>query len=470
MNMERVREIASAILYEGYLLYPYRHSAIKNRQRWTFGVVYPRAYSEASGGLEPWNMRTECLLEGHAGTLLDISVRFLHLLTRSVTQSVPAGAQARHASEISRGDSLLLAGQFAYEPWEEGIEREVKVTGLPVRELLVAPRRVEIALSSGRHVECAADEGEPEIAREQRSLIGAVVISAERVPGDYETDLYRLSVQIENTTPVVLGEEERRDAILLQSFVSTHTILRVHEGSFVSLLETPEEFQEAAQACQNRRTWPVLVGEPGERDIMLSSPIILYDYPQIAPESPGALFDGTEIDEILALRILTLSDEEKEELRRGDERVRKMLEWIEALSPEQFLQLHGAIRELRPLADGQSGSSQGFTELEQAYPGFEQIDPGEDYAPPASVRLGEREARVGDRVCLHPKARADAFDLLLDGKSARIEAVQQDFENRFYLVVTLDDDPGREQWDERVLPGHRFFFFPEEVELLDGVL
>lgn len=458
MNMERVREIASAILYEGYLLYPYRHSAIKNRQRWTFGVVYPLAYSEASGGIEPWNMRTECLLAGHDGTSLDISVCFLHLLTRSVTQPVTAGAQA---SEATRNDGFLLAGQLAYEPWEEGIEREVKVIGLPVRELLAAPRRVKIAFSSGRLVERAADAREPEIAREQRSLAGAVVISAERAPGDYKMDLYRLSVQIENTTPVVPEEEEeRRDAILLQSFVSTHTILRVHEGSFISLLETPGEFREAGQSCQNRRTWPVLVGEMGERDTMLSSPIILYDYPQIAPESPGALFDGTEIDEILALRILTLSDEEKEELRRGDERVREMLEWIEALSPEQFLQLHGAIRELRPLADVQSDPFPSFSGFEQAYP-------GEDCSPPASVHIGEREARVGDRVRLHPKARADAFDLLLDGKSARIEAIQQDFENRLYLVVTLDDDPGREQWDERVLPGHRFFFFPEEVELLE---
>lgn len=463
MNMKQVREIASAILYEGYLLYPYRHSAIKNRQRWTFGVVYPRAYSEASGGIEPWNMRTECLVTGQVGASLDISVRFLHLLTRSVTQPVPAGAQAGHASEDAHGH-FLLAGQLAYEPWEEGIEREVKVTRLPLRELLASPRRVKIAFSSGRLVEHEADAREPEIAREQRSLAGVVVIAAERVPGSYETDLYRLSVQIENTTPVTGVEQERRDAILLQSFISTHTILRVYEGSFVSLLDTPAEFQEAAQACQNRRTWPVLVGEKGEQDTMLSSPIILYDYPQIAPESPGALFDGTEIDEILALRILTLSDEEKEELRRGDERVRAMLEWIEALSPEQFLQLHGTIRDLRLVDDEQPCAPQ------SQCAGGEQAYPGEDYPPPASVRIGGKEARVGDKVRLHPKARADAFDLLLADKIARIEAIQQDFENRLYLVVTIDDDPGREQWDERVLPGHRFFFFPEEVELLEEVV
>lgn len=93
--------------------------------------------------------------------------------------------------------------------------------------------------------------------------------------------------------------------------------------------------------------------------------------------------------------------------------------------------------------------------------------PGEDYPPPSSTLIAGKQVKAGDSVILHPKARADAFDMLLEGKSARIEAIQQDFENRVYLVVTLDDDPGREQWDERVLPGHRFYFFPEEVVPLE---
>ena len=144
----------------------------------------------------------------------------------------------------------------------------------------------------------------------------------------------------------------RHDAVLLQSFVSTHTILQVHEGAFISLLEPPEEVQAVAQGCQNIRTWPVLVGNEGERDAMLSSPIILYDYPQIAPESPGALFDGTEKDEILTIRIMTQTDEEKEEMRRGDERTREILERTESLSPEQFMKLHGVIRYLGPVDEG----------------------------------------------------------------------------------------------------------------------
>ena len=107
--------------------------------------------------------------------------------------------------------------------------------------------------------------------------------------------------------------------------------------------------QTFVKGCQNLRTWPVMVGNKGERDAMLSSPIILYDYPQIAPESPGALFDGSEIDEILSLRIMTLSDDEKEQMRQ-DERTREILERTEALTPEQFMKMHGTIRDLRPIS------------------------------------------------------------------------------------------------------------------------
>jgi hypothetical protein len=465
VSIEQAREIAGAILYEGYLLYPYRHSAIKNRQRWTFGVVYPRACSEANGGLDSWTMHTECLVAGQSDTSFDISVRFLHLLTRSIAEPALARSQAQLADECAprkAGPRCLMAGQLAYEPWEEGIEREVSVLRLPLRELLAQPWRTRIAFSSGRLVEYPADPQQPVITREHQPLLGAMVITAERVHGQNNIDLCKLGVHIENSTPISSATSERRDAVLLQSFVSTHTILHVYQGRFISLLETPEEFQLAAGTCQNRHTWPVLVGYKGQQDTMLSSPIILYDYPQIAPESPGTLFDGTEIDEILALRILTLSDEEKAELREGDERAREILERIESLSPEQFMKLHGAIRELS-LPDDESRHVSRSSPLApiQGYA-------GKDYAVPDSLRLAGKTARVGNKVRLHPKARADAFDILLAGKTARIEAIQQDFENRLYLVVTLDDDPGREQWDERVLPGHRFFFYPEEVELLEG--
>jgi len=345
MKIEQVKELANAVLYEGYLLYPYRHSAIKNRRRWTFGVVYPREYSEANGSVEPWMMQTECLVSGHAETTLDIYMRFLHLLVHSVIH--PDGEPAAGTLHNDYADTFL-ASRLADEPWEEGVERDVTVEGLSLDNLVAHPRQVVITFPGGCIVEHSEDGSATEIVREQQAIAGAVIIAAELV----DTNLFKLRVQIENTTAETSTATRRHDAILRQSFVSTHTILHVHRGDFISLLEPSEALQTLVQGCQNIRTWPVLVGNKGERDAMLSSPIILYDYPEIAPESPGALFDGTEIDEILTLRIMTLTDEEKEEMRRGDERAREILERTESLSPEQFMKLHGVIRYLGPVDEG----------------------------------------------------------------------------------------------------------------------
>src|SRR5207253_5643542 len=138
----------------------------------------------------------------------------------------------------------------------------------------------------------------------------------------------------------------------------THTILQVSQGSFISLLDFPEELQVIVKGCQNLHTWPVLIGQEGGHDTLLSSPIILYDYPQIAPESPGALFDGAEIDEILTLRIMTLTDEEKEEMRQ-DQRTREILERTESLTPEQFMKMHGTIRSMQPVSEETNMSGAG---------------------------------------------------------------------------------------------------------------
>ncbi len=257
--------------------------------------------------------------------------------------------------ELAKDDRLeanasewSLASRLAGEPLQEGVEREVSVMGLSLRNLLAHPWRVTIEFPTSRTVEYPANAAATEIIREQQALSGAFILAAEQV----DTDLFKLSIEIENTTSETGSVTSRRDIILLQSFVSTHTILQVRQGSFISLLEPPEELQTFVKECQNIRTWPVLVGNEGERNTMLSSPIILYDYPQIAPESPGPLFDGTEIDEILSLRILTLTDEEKVQMRQ-DERTREILERTEALTPEQFMKLHGTIRELRPITEGE---------------------------------------------------------------------------------------------------------------------
>jgi hydrogenase maturation protease len=165
--------------------------------------------------------------------------------------------------------------------------------------------------------------------------------------------LFKVSIRVQNLTPLETPAENR-DAALMQSLVSTHTILGMKGGEFVSLLEPPAELQELASGCENVGAWPVLVGAQGQRDTLLAFPIILYDYPQIAPESPGDLFDGTEIDEILSLRIMTLTDEEKNEIRNSDDRARQILERTESMPAEQFMKLHGAMRNLHPRNPGRA--------------------------------------------------------------------------------------------------------------------
>ena len=80
-----IDKIADAVLYEGYILYPYRASSPKNQERFTFGRVYPRAYSLAQQGAEPFAMQTECLLRGNGGIPgVNIRLRFLHPMARTI--------------------------------------------------------------------------------------------------------------------------------------------------------------------------------------------------------------------------------------------------------------------------------------------------------------------------------------------------------------------------------------------------
>jgi hypothetical protein len=185
------------------------------------------------------------------------------------------------------------------------------------------------------------------ILREKKSVSGMIELAATQLGAHVS----KLTVRISNTSRLEGPESVSREEALAQSLVSAHTVLEVRGGEFVSLIDPPEMYRDFASACQNLGTWPVLVGDAGQRDTMLSSPIILYDYPQIAPESPGDLFDGAEIDEILSLRILTMTEEEKREMRQSDQRARQILERTETLPEEQFMKLHGALRGLRTVKD-----------------------------------------------------------------------------------------------------------------------
>jgi len=336
--VDPAKKIAEAVLYEGYLLWPYRRSARKNQQRWTFGGVHPRAYSEARGEDDPWIMQTQCLVLGDEESTIDVEVRFLHVVERKV--GVKSGETLEFVEELRVGGDLHL-------PWDEAAEREIAVGRFTLSELLGSPEQVEIDVPGGSREEPLADStGEVvgALVRTWRPLRGAVEVGAEPL----REGTFGVTVRITNTTP--WGGEDR-ESTLKQTFVSTHTTLGVEGGEFVSLMDPPEDLREAAEGCENLKTWPVLVGEEGERGTMLSSPIILYDYPQIAPESPGDLFDGTEIDQMLILNVLNLTDEEKEEMRASDPRGREILERCESLSTEELMKLNGTFRDIRMLRD-----------------------------------------------------------------------------------------------------------------------
>ena len=356
-----VEAIANAILYEGFLLYPYNESALKNRQRWNFGVLFPRAFSETNH--ETSMAQTECLLEGPESATLDVCLRFL-----------------QHEGEAVN-------------------ERNVPGEGLMIGRLNSSPCLVPFRF--GR-------------------VTGRLEIRVDHIEGL----LHRISVRVWNTSSAA---PDSRDAALAHSLISTHVILSVDGGRFVSMIDPPGPFRSQAAQCHNVGLWPVLAGSDGLH--MLAAPIILYDHPQIAPQSPGDLFDGTEIDELLTLRILTLTDEEKLEMCKGDSRARKLLERTEALTQETVSKLHGAV-------------------------------------------VNQERVTAGDRVRLHPRTslshRTDIFDLALDGALASVISVEVDFEGRSYLCVVLEDDPGRDL-GVAGKPGHRFFFAMDEVERIhDG--
>jgi hypothetical protein len=342
--VDAVRKIADAVLYEGYILWPYRRSTTKNQQRWTFGGVYPRAYSESRGEDDPWLMQTQCLVSGDKESVIQVRVRFLHVTERNV------GRKCGETLEFVEG---LQLGEDLYLPWDEATEREIVVGRFRLTELLETPVRAGIDIPGGSNQEeLVGPTGEVEgaLARSWRAVCGAVEVEAEAL----REGIFRPTVRITNTTPLENEDREARRGGFQtrpygQTFCSTHTILEVEGGEFVSMTDPPEELRGIAEECENLKTWPVLVGEEEDRTMLLSSPIILSDYPQIAPESPGDLFDGGEIDQLLILNILSLTDEEKAEMRASDPRAREILERCESLSQEELMNLHGAIREFRVL-------------------------------------------------------------------------------------------------------------------------
>jgi hypothetical protein len=429
-----VSAVAEAILYEGYLLYPYRKSAGKNRLRWQFGVLAPRQWAErnlppdegVAGSAESWFQQTECLMEPRGSqATVSLRLRFLHAQRRMVEEHAEDGG-FRPVRELEAGGRLLLSFDEAVP-----VERDFACR---VAALAAGPAEFIVEVPGWEGVEDVREaDGQPRgrVIRRRSPMTIAVRVSAARVEAPFP--LTRIRVRTENVSAGVPAGASREEA-LTRALLAAHTFIAAGGGRLVSLLDPPEWAKEAVRGCSNVHTMPVLAGQAGSSDLMLSSPIILYDYPRVAPESPGDLFDAGEIDEILSLRALTLTEAEKREARATDPRAAEILDRVEVTGPDVFARLHGTIR---PEADAKP--------------------PDSAVVIVAGIAIGK-----GSRVRLQPRARGtDAHDMFLAGRHAVVEDVLTDVDGSRFVAVSVEDDPAADL--QRVL-GRFFHFSPDEIQ------
>ncbi len=460
--------IADAVLYEGYLLYPYTASTAKNRVRWQFGVVVPRAYTSAGTG-EPAEQQTEVLIDTDVAGAADarpntvpkvtVLLRFLQVEARRVESVVPDGFQPVPS---------LIAGGKTYVTFDEGTERQVSLT---VDAVAGSQHVVPIAIDGGTDSELlreASVESDPlrepavlgRVVRERWPLTGSVTIRCDAVAN--AGTLRKLRVVVENRSDVVAGE---RSGALRTAFVSTHALLYVESGAFLSVLDPPADALDATATLSNRHVFPVLAGESGgdaqRSHVVLSSPIILYDFPAVARQSDADAFDATEVDELLMLSVLALPDAERAEACATDPRARAIVERAERFGTGALAQLHaGTLYAEKPTPAGRRS----------VFPGGDPFATGDPFAAidvPACdcVFVAGMKVSKGSKVRLHPKRRADAWDMFLVDKAATVQAIHQDLEDVMYVAVTIDDDPASDlhEWY-----GRSFFFYPDEIEPFAG--
>ncbi len=434
MDFSAARSIADAVLYEGYLLYPYTASAHKNRMRWQFGVVVPKAH-EAAGTGEHGHQQTEVLFEPSCAAEIEVRFRFLQVQERRV--------EAREGDAFVPVAALTVAGK-QHVTFDESLERDVALSYRPSSR---QPASAEFQFDGGLASEELRDASGTlagRIVRESWPLSGALIASAECVsatPTSEGDGLFSLRVRVENDSAIVPATE--RGVVLRTAFVSAHTLLGMTGGAFLSPIDPPESALAATAYLVNEHTWPVLVGDASadaqRASLVLSSPIVLADFPQIARQTDADAFDGTEIDELLTLSVLSLSDAERAEARATDPRARAIVERAEAFGAPDVARLHA---EVEPV------------------PVFEALaEPA-----PETILIGGIVVAKGSSVRLAPKRRADAWDMFLVGKTATVQAIHQDFEDRIYVAVTVDEDPATEY---HAWYGRSFFFEPDEVVALE---
>ena len=273
-----VESLLGTLLYEGYALYPYTESATKNATPTPFGIVYPPAYAEETDGAFD-RLRLDGVVQGAGATRVGAEVRFLQA----------AGAEGHRAHE-----------------------RRLALQAATLTELASAPQTEAFRFDA---------------------LGGRIRCSAELL----QSEVWRVSLCVHNTTPS--APDATRAAALEKSLISTHPVLTLSGGVFVSPLERDGDLGRAVESCVSVNTYPVRA--TSEDDVLLGAAIVLPDHPELAPESGGDLFDGTEIEEALVLHILALSDGEREQIGRDDPAIRAVVERVGSATPADLLRLHG---------------------------------------------------------------------------------------------------------------------------------
>ncbi|MBO0864684.1 MAG: hypothetical protein J2P16_06400 [Mycobacterium sp.] len=438
-NWDRARVVADAVLYEGYLLYPYRGTSSKNQSRWQWGVLGPPGAAEAGIG-EDERLSAQFLVDG--GRAITLVVRFLQLQHRSAERDTGC-RRYQPVDELTTPSGSWLS-------WDEAVEIELSFGPFEFGD---PPGQWSLPVSAPSGTDTELVTG-GRLVRTRAEVSAALSVGVELDDG-----LHRVTLTLSNTGAPAA---DKNDAVA-RSLIGTHVIAEAVGGAFVSLLDPPERATAAVARCRQHRCFPVLAGPPGETDLLLVSPIILYDHPEVAEQSEGALYDSTEIDEILTLRVMTMTDEEKAQARATDPRAAQIIDRCDAMSPEAMQRLHGVLRD--PHHDEPAAEPNLIPEIPD---GMQWWDPLADSAvrPDIDAVLvnGVRVAR-GSRVRLHPARRADAQDLFFSGKTARVTSVHEDVDGNQHVAVVVDDDPAADLHDWY---GRYLYFAPDEVEPLEA--
>ena len=239
---DRARAIADAVLYEGYLLYPYRATSGKNQSRWQFGVLGPRGAAAAGIG-EDDTLSSQFLIDG-AGELT-LVVRFLQLQHRRAERDVGDGG-------FEPVDELTC-GMQSWVTWDEAVECELTFVPFGLSDL-EQPRTLAIAVADGEDTE-GVDGGR--LIRRRQEIHAELRIVAE--PDVDVAGLHRVSVSVHNTA----ADATDKDTAIATSLIGTHVIGEVVGAEFVSLLEPPDSAAGAVSRCTQHRCFPVLAGHPG---------------------------------------------------------------------------------------------------------------------------------------------------------------------------------------------------------------